>query len=176
MSRRTWKPRIEWIVLGVAVLLAADPSPLVVPARAAAAPARATASAAMTEVAQVEPDNPPDPGTLDPGNQNSGDQNPGDDSGEDDSDQIPTDQTDQPVGKAYPVEPDSLLKAKTTPPPAGGAPMDTLRATAPGTAPARRPISGASAPRRRTILGLHPAFFVAGILALHIFVVKAVNE
>ncbi|HET9952296.1 MAG TPA: hypothetical protein VFS09_10935 [Candidatus Eisenbacteria bacterium] len=169
------------VALGLGLLLAACPAALVVPAAATAAPAREASPAAAADLAQVDPVE--DPGAQDPGDIQSTDPGDEDDGEEQDPGEVGTpNPIDQPVGKMYPVEPDSLLKARTTPPPGGGA-LDTLKAVSPRAAAfdtlraaPRKPGAAPQAPQRGTILGLSPLIFFAGILAVHVLVVKAVNE
>jgi len=156
------------MALGFAVLLAACQGALFVPGVATAAPARAQASSATVEVAQVDPAEP-DPGDIQI--PDSGDEEDNSDTGD-----VETPVPGQPEGKAYPVEPDSLVKAKAEIPPAGGAAFDTLKVGTTGAAAPRKPVPGTSPQQQKsTILGLHPAIFFVGFLVAHMFVVKAVS-
>jgi len=168
--------------LGLAALLAAFPLAALVPFHAAfAEPAAAQATVAVAQQAPNDPNQPKNPPIdTDPDDAPW----PGDDDEDNPPNQPPVDQgvqpavpntqpSDVPTEKATPALPDSVLKAKTLPHAGGGA-LDTLEFK-PAGAGAKRPPLAPKPVERRPYFGLHPAVFFLGLLAGHIFLVRAIT-
>lgn len=139
------------MALGFAVILAATPGAIVVPASAAPA-----AVAAPARVGQ-EPNDPPIP------------EDPVDVPWPDEEEESDAEADSLAPGflvKPSIVIPDSLRSGKGASIPLGGAPAETLSVKPPAAKPKER----------RTPFGIHPAVFFIALLAGHIFIVGAVTD
>jgi hypothetical protein len=176
-SLRTFRSSLS--ALGLAALLAAFPVAAFVPLHPAFA--EPAASQATVAVAQQEPSDPNQPKNPPIDTDPDDAPWPGDD--EDNPPNPPNtgvqpaepnaQPSDVPTEKATPALPDSVLKAKTLPHAGGGA-LDTLEFKPAGVG-AKRPPLAPKPVERRPYFGLHPAVFFLGLLAGHIFLVRAIN-